>query len=322
MVETHLSYVPYFDGENAYRHIGVQSEQTFTVNIHADMVKIKANQFAGKPPKSTRDKVSSFSRKSRKRMMELMADEIRVPDLFVTLTFDDSYVIGWEKKFRADFEAFRRRLERAYGSISAIWRLELETRKSGEYKGVLMPHFHLIVWLPDPENQVSLIVEKKESHHWAQWWHDITGCTHPEHLKRRGCDISRIRSRRHGYHYVSKYATKSSDDRQTVGRRWGRIGRVGQGSRAGVVLNKSEYIQLKRLITTYHKRLITRKNKDTGKWEAKRNKLLASKTARQSPELGLMAFGLGVWKSPDFHVDKSTIWKMINHAIELASDNQ
>lgn len=253
-------------------------------------------------------------------MMELLADEIRVPDLFVTLTFSDDFYENWMNNFKPAFEALRRRLERAYPGISAVWRLEIETRKSGEWQGEPMPHYHLLVWLPDAQNQLSAIVDKHPDHHWAQWWHDITGSTHHEHLQRRGCDISQVKSRRHGYHYVSKYATKESADELEVGRRWGRIGQVGQGSRASVILNRREYIELKRLIATYQKRLIMRKNKNTGKYEANRNKKLARRTARSNPHVGLMAFGLGVWEAPDHDETKATIWKMINHAIELASE--
>lgn len=313
---THLSYVPYFDGN----YVGVQSEHLYTVSIHADMAKIRANKPPDRIPTKTRGKISTFSRKSRKRLIELMADEIRVPDLFVTLTFSDDFYENWINNYKPCLEAFRRRLERAYPNIAAIWRVEIENRKSGEWIGEPMPHFHLIVWLPDNmKNCADLIVEKHKDHHWARWWHEITGSTHKEHLERRGCDISRIKSRRHGYHYVSKYATKTSDDEIDVGRRWGRFGSVGQGSRADVIINRREYIELKRLIVSYQKRLIMRKNKDTQKWEAKRNKQLAQKTARQSNAVGLTAFGLGVWNSPNFDVTLTTIMKMIKHAKELVA---
>lgn len=300
--EGNLSSVPYFDGLRFY---GVKSEHLYTVSVHADMVKIKARKPATAPKNLTkRQAVTGFSRKSRKRMIELLADEIRVPDLFVTLTFSDDTYSPCIDTYKACLEAFRRRLERAYEGISVIWKMELEKRKSGDYEGLYLPHFHLIIWLPDDyKKSHELIVEKNEKHHWAQWWHDITGSNHPEHLARRGCDISIIKSRRHGYYYVSKYAAKTADDKFAVGRRWGRFGTVGQGSRADIIINGDTYRELKRLIASY-----VRKRK---KWAGK-------KLSRQNINLGLTAFGLGVWTSTDFKVSESTIYQMVNHAREVA----
>ena len=301
---SNLSSAPYFD---ATRFFAVKSEHTYTVSVHADMVKIKSDN-PPPPPEttSTRGSVSSFSRKSRKRMIEMLADEIRVPDLFITLTWSDDGYSPCMDEYKKNFEAMRRRLERNYKGISAIWRVELEKRKSGAFEGLFMPHVHMLIWLPEQHKKDrDLIVEKDDKHHWAQWWHDITGSTHPEHLRKRGCDIQVIKSRKHGYHYVSKYAAKPADDKLEVGRRWGVIGSVGQGSRADIIINKREYIELKRLIISYWKR---------------RKKWIAKKLSRQSVNVGLTAFGLGVWNSPDYRIDKSTIYKMVEHAKELAAD--
>jgi hypothetical protein len=315
-MRVNLSSVPYFDGII----IGSQSEKNYTVSIHADMIKIKTNN-PPPPPDSgkTRGNVSSFSRKSRKRMIEILADEIRVPDLFVTLTFSDDTYSPCMDVYKSHLEAFRRRLERAYGDISAIWRLEVEKRKSGDYKGFYMPHYHLLIWLPDDhKNNRDLIVDKDDNHHWSKWWYDITGSINSEHLRARGCDIQVIKSRRHGYHYVSKYASKDSEDNLEIGRRWGRFGTVGQGSRADIIISYETYIELKRLITSYHKRMKKVKSKKTGEYVDFRNKKLARSLSRQSPKLGLTGFGLGVWDAPDYQIDKTTIFKMICHAKEIS----
>lgn len=316
-----LSYVPYFDG---HQFIGVKSEHLYTVSIHADMVKIKANNVTmplmKNPPRGS---ISTFSRKSRKRMIELLADEIRVPDLFVTLTLSDDLYEDWMNTVKPMLEAFRRRLERKYEGISALWRLEIEDRKSGDWIGEPMPHFHLIIWLPENmKNCANLIVDKHEEHNWSQWWHDITGSTHPKHLSDYGCDISRVKSRRHGYHYVSKYAAKPSIDNLNVGRRWGRFGVVGQGSRADIIINKKTYIELKRLIVSYQKRMVLKKNKKSDTWYKFRNKKRAKMTARNSANVGLTAFGLGVWNAPDFDIGQTTLYNMIVHARQIAADKE
>ena len=299
----HLSSVPYFDGLPSI--VGTTMENLYRVHIHADMIKIHATNAvspSGDIPK--RGNVSEFSHKSRKRMIEALASEMRVPDLFITLTWSDDTYSPCMDTYRAHFEAFRRRLERAYGTIDAIWRVEIERRKSGDYKGLHMPHLHLLVFLPEGIN-AQLIVDKDNEHNWAEWWHDITGSTHPEHLERRGCDIQQIKSRRHGYHYVSKYAAKQSEDNLAIGRRWGMIGQVGQGSLYETELTRREYIELKRLIVTYQK---------------KRKKWIGKKLARQSVALGLTGFGLGVFHAPDHSLPQSTIYRMIIHAKELASE--
>lgn len=301
-----LSSVPYFDASTKQ----ARNEQLYTLSIHADMVKVRAMTPPTTPLKnqSSRGIVSGFSKRSRKRMIELLADEPRTPDLFVTLTFDDSYYDDWRMFFRQDFEAFRRRLERAYPNIACVWRLELENRKSGDYKGEIMPHFHIIVWLPDDmKNCASLIVDKDKNHHWSQWWHDITQCESEVHLKYRGCDISKIKSRRHAYHYVSKYAAKQSDDEIEIGRRWGRIGTVGEGSRADIIINKQEYIELKRLIASYWKR---------------RKKHLSRLFKNMSPDRGLTLFGFALVTTPNYRPCETVIMGLLKHAQEIADQKR
>jgi len=295
-------------------------DDTMRVDIHADMVKIKAMKPAENDNVPKRGEISSFSRKSKQRLMMLLADEIRVPDIMITLTFSDDCYINWMDNFKKNLEAFRRRLERAYEGISAIWRLEIETRKSGEWSGQPMPHFHLIIWLPPAaKDTFDYRHSIDDLHLWSKWWHEITQSQDENH-KYRGFHISKIRSRRHSYHYVSKYVSKSSVDNLSVGRRWGRFGTVGQGSRASEIITKREYIHLKRLIMSYLKRPQMRKNKN-GKYEPFRNKNLARRYASKSPHVGMTIFGLGIWTSPEFSIDKSTIMKMIRHAKELAESD-
>ena len=319
-----LSRSTYFDGLSVIGNI--HRDKLYEVSIHADMVKIKATN-PPPPPQAfldaKRNVVSSFSANSRRRMIELLADEIEVPSLFVTLTFDDSYFENWFQFFKKDLESFRRRLERAFPSMRAVWRLELEKRKSGTYKGEYMPHFHLLIWLNEKDKaRVMDASLTDDRYHLPSWWHKITGCVSKDHLERYGCHITEVKSRRHAYHYVSKYVSKSSEDNIPVGRRWGRFGSVGQGGRGGVVINRAAYIELKRLITSYQRR--TRKIDDDNlsrKTISKRRKF-ASRIARMNPDFGLTYLGLGVWNSPEFSVEKSTIMKMIRHAEELSEKHE
>lgn len=270
------------------------------------MIKIKAETTPTTPLKSspTRGEIQGFSKKSRKRMIEKLADEEEVPDLFITLTYSDDCVSTVWENYRKNFEAIRRRLERNYGEIKAVWRLEAEKRKSGGYVGEFVPHFHIIVWLPsEHKDKVNMIVDKKDGHKINEWWHEITGSKSEVHKNYRGCHISRVKSRRHSYHYVSKYVAKSSDENLNIGRRWGTIGTVGQGSRADIIMNKQVYIELKRLIVSYQK---------------KRNKNLSRLFNKMSVSKGLTVFGMSVNDTKSNKVADTFMMRLYKHAVEIA----
>jgi hypothetical protein len=90
--------------------------------------------------------VTHFSDASRRRMMDTLAkmDYSQVP-LWLDLTYPDQFPVSCEI-WKRDLEAFFKRLKRRFRASSAIWKLEFQTRKSGENKGKLAPHFHLLLW--------------------------------------------------------------------------------------------------------------------------------------------------------------------------------
>ena len=67
-----LSPLPYFDEKKR----AINEKTLFTVSLHADMVKIAAEpqNFTIKNTPSRRGKVTTFSNKSRKRMIERLAE--------------------------------------------------------------------------------------------------------------------------------------------------------------------------------------------------------------------------------------------------------
>lgn len=299
-----LSRVPYF--EKPRKSFVDKRENQYKVSIHADVVKIKKLN-APPPPhrKHKRNVVMGFSAKSRKRMIELLAMIVDTPDLFCTLTWSDDVASVDPEKFRPHFEAFRRRLEYHYPDIKALWRIEVETRKSGARFGEPICHYHLLIWLPkdNPELKKSLLIDNGKL--WREWWHDVTQSTHAWHKKRYGLQLEEIKSRRHAYHYVSKYVAKSANDTYAIGRRWGRVGELDTLPIAEIELSQRQYIELKRLITSYVK---------------KKKKLIGKRIAKQSVNVGLTAFGLGAWNDTHHGLDGSTIVTMIFHAIELANE--
>jgi hypothetical protein len=69
---------------------------------------------------------------------------------FVTLTFPDECfndsVTEFSKWAKTQLDKFLKRLGRVAPKAAAIWKLEWQSRKSGQHEGKLFPHFHLMVW--------------------------------------------------------------------------------------------------------------------------------------------------------------------------------
>lgn len=104
-----------------------------------------------------RSKCRGFSYSSRKRMMNSMNSVSCGAPLpaFVTLTFPDIVLapffsgdgLGVLAQYsKRQLDSFVKRLLRVSPGASAFWRLEWQSRKSGDFEGWLVPHFHLMVW--------------------------------------------------------------------------------------------------------------------------------------------------------------------------------
>lgn len=109
------------------------------------------------PPDVKRGTVGGFSRKSRKRMLEQIA-KINVPSVvhFVTLTYPDHTAPLDGRQAHANLRAFFERVRRRWPHASAVWRMEIEHRKSGRFRGYAIPHFHILLFnchdMPMPHN--------------------------------------------------------------------------------------------------------------------------------------------------------------------------
>jgi len=90
-----------------------------------------------------------FTRYSRMRLLRLVAkvDWQQITDgVFVTLTYPDTYADRGFQLRTSDRTLFHRHMEKITGRrIPVVWRTEWQTRRSGEYKGRLMPHHHLML---------------------------------------------------------------------------------------------------------------------------------------------------------------------------------
>lgn len=218
-----------------------------------------------------RGQVRGFSDQSRRRLMRLMAQlRPRGPVFFVTLTYADDTVAecGADAellalKMERDRDTFFKRLYRRWPGASALWKLEFQVRKSGDFVGSLVPHLHLILFGVEPsvllssrDVYASLRRDAAKSadalllQGWVKAsWAGVVASGSSEH-RRRGADVVELDSRRRAYSYIAKYAAKSLDVDFRTGRMWGVFNRAALplGPVVRLLLNESEVVQLKRFL--------------------------------------------------------------------------
>lgn len=165
----------------------------------------------GRSSVSRRGLVKKLSRKARKRLLEKVHTVRRDSALpqFYTLTFPDFFPTQRDAKRVLD--TWFKRVKRAFPSVAMIWRMEVIDRKSGENRGQVAPHFHLLVWGNLPRD-------------WAAraWWEvngksDYALCAHLEH----GTKEEVLESWGGAVFYCAKYCAKVDDTFATEGRTWG-----------------------------------------------------------------------------------------------------
>jgi hypothetical protein len=116
--------------------------------------------------------------------------------LFVTLTYPESFPREPEQ-WKADLKAFKKRLERAFGHLGVVWKLEPQERGA--------PHFHLMILAPAQRVAIG---------HFRQWvarsWFEIAGGGDEKHLRvhLHSKTVQRCRSWNGVAHYCSKYMSK------------------------------------------------------------------------------------------------------------------
>jgi hypothetical protein len=130
--------------------------------------------------------------------------------VFITLTYGAQYPTD-PKIYKAHIKEYRRRFERAYGKIPAIWRLEFQQRGA--------PHYH-ILYLDPPHIPVQ---------DWNAVWTGVVGKQYPG-VGKNALDLKatydKSQQKQIGY-YLSKYAGKPDERKRSEvttwpGRWWGR----------------------------------------------------------------------------------------------------
>jgi len=162
-----------------------------------------------------RNRITSFSRQSRRRLMMTLGAIKRSAKLpyFVTLTYPGQFpTLEIAKR---DLQVFLKRLERENPDCGYIWKLEPQERGA--------PHYHLLVWGKMKENILSWVVDN---------WYDIAGQGDENHWKfhigalkgSKPC-VTKVESWRGVWAYASKYLGKTFDvagwDGKWTGRFWG-----------------------------------------------------------------------------------------------------
>lgn len=159
---------------------------------------LPANKRPSRPSRK-RGKVTSFSRASRKRLLEKCArqdlnEAIRNhPIIFITLTYPKHFPDA--RTAKTHLFSLLKRIARHYPQASGFWRLEFQTRGA--------PHFHLILF------NMPFLPRKTLK----EWWGEILGKDYLDYSKNVSeaprCDIRAVRNARKAMYYVSKYTAKA-----------------------------------------------------------------------------------------------------------------
>lgn len=271
------------------------------VEIYADLIKVRRQ--AAPPgqeriakPLSKRGVISSFSRKSRKRMIEQLAMLRRVENgFFVTPTYPDDVQHTGDKAKR-DLDALTKRLQRRFPSCGGIWRIEIKPRQSGAFIGQLAPHFHIMLF-GVPMHEV--LFRRWFQRAWSQIVYETDA---PPRLVRTRADA--IKSRKHAARYCSKYAAKAEeipDDEKIYeihnwGRRWGVFGALDFACQMQLTISGAQLVKLRR---------------QAARWLHGRGSRFEARLARGSPYNGFAVLGLGDLSMSKSGLFDSTIMRMI-----------
>ena len=230
-------------------------------------------QGSGRP--SIRGKITSFSKKSRNRMIQRMASLTQVPNLWIDFTFADDVMSGKSVDDRAIFSSkcidnLGKFLNKLFPGSWDLWRREYEDRKSGKLQGEECPHFHVLLHIQNltVKNYVGIALKL------LSYWVAMTGTRDPNAMKvaMNPKSYRLIKDRKMAQVYVSKYVAKEEqhplDDDASLGRFWGSHGKLPVGQPEFEVLSDGEEMLLRRYIRRFVKkqRMKNLVKSDSGFW--------------------------------------------------------
>lgn len=172
------------------------------------------------PPKRQEYFIQTFSRASRLRLYTYIAqiEWSKIPmALFITLTYPDVKADRTYYERTVHRHRFLRDMEKHLRQrLTGLWRVEWKARKSGIYKGLVVPHVHLLV-----------ATNKYLCHRWLRdRWRLIL-----DHVGPLATDVQRCVKGEIAAAYIAKYMAKidvapsldSPAQLNTTGRAWGFI---------------------------------------------------------------------------------------------------
>lgn len=163
---------------------------------------------------------------------------------FVTLTYHNDWP-EQPSRWKEQLKALIKRLERAWGDLTALWRLEFQKRGA--------PHFHLLIWLHDPRAKEWHPMQRlwllQNNVSWA--WNQLVDPNDTEHLD-AGTNVQECRNLRHMNAYLSKYLAKPeqlAEGQTPPGRFWGKWRASWLPIQpVAVKIAESEFVQLRRIL--------------------------------------------------------------------------
>jgi len=171
--------------------------------VFPNMVRIKTSGWDSPAGGGPRGEITGFSNESRKRMLEMMNCLQFERLTFVTLTYPAVFPAdGHEVK--EHLRRFRARLEKKFGKIRVVWRMEYQERGA--------PHFHLIIM------DAPFICRWWLSKAWVD-----SNDTHSMLNFRFGSNIKGIAEKGDSQkviNYVCKYAGKVEEHARTAENEW------------------------------------------------------------------------------------------------------
>ncbi len=162
-----------------------------------------------------RDRVRGFSKASRRNLLRHLgsidrgafrASKVRI--IFVTLTYPHEWPEDPEA-CKGHLKAFRKRLQRQFGSFAAFWRLGIQRREAW--------HFHLLLFiLPSfgPVGELRRFI--------SSCWYEVTGKVSEGHL-RAGTRVEAVKRWKEATSYAERYMAKPEEfpEGSRTGRIWG-----------------------------------------------------------------------------------------------------
>jgi hypothetical protein len=222
-----------------------------------------SNQTEAKEMESIRNKISVFSPRSRRRILEkinqINKTKIFGSIIFSTLTYPRIFPTS-HTRVKRDLDSFFKRIDRTFEGVFAIWRLEYQV-EGGTKRGA--PHFHLLLFFRNTKISQERIQHIRK---WfAQNWFEVVNSGDIKHLH-AGTQVDFMKSWRGVTRYVSKYLAKVSQSgvpdimQDLPGRFWGIYFREQMPiDRSDFDIDENTYFKVRRIFYTIYRKKVGHK---------------------------------------------------------------